>query len=76
MKCRNCRQPVRRTLPGDGVDPRDFEWVHDDGIGNPLCDMGFPSAEPDGSDEEDDPRLAGWKDVTPVRGWRAGEWLP
>ena len=42
--CRNCTEPIRRVQPGDGIDPRDYEWVHLDG--NPLCDMDPPYAAP------------------------------
>jgi hypothetical protein len=49
VKCRNCRQPIRRVRPGDGIDPRDYQWVHHDG--NPLCDMSPPYAEPEARDE-------------------------
>ncbi len=47
-KCRNCREPVRRVQPGEGVDPRDFAWVHEDG--NPLCGMDPAQADPEDGD--------------------------
>lgn len=49
--CRNCGEEIRRTGPGDGIDPRDYEWVHvhrlQSGaeITNPICDF-TPVAEP------------------------------
>jgi hypothetical protein len=34
-KCSYCGEPLRRTEPGDGIDPDEYEWVHEDG--NPIC---------------------------------------
>ena len=34
-KCSYCGEPVRRTEPGDHIDPAEYEWVHEDG--NPIC---------------------------------------
>ena len=48
VKCRNCREPVRRVQPGEGIDPRDFAWVHE--RGNPLCGMDPPWADPEDGD--------------------------
>ena len=28
MKCRNCGEEIRQVQPGDGIDPRDYRWVH------------------------------------------------
>jgi hypothetical protein len=41
--CRTCGEPVRPLRPEDGLDPRDFDWTHEDG--NPICD-GPPTAMP------------------------------
>ncbi len=52
MNCRNCGEEIRRTRPEDGIDPRDYEWVHvypasgSSEIANPICDMTL-TAEPD-----------------------------
>jgi hypothetical protein len=43
MTCVTCGEPVRRPGPGDGLDPRDYEWTH--ASGNPICD-GPPTAWP------------------------------
>ena len=45
MKCRNCRQPIRRIQPGEGYDLRDYQWTHE--AGGLLCDIGPPMAEPE-----------------------------
>jgi hypothetical protein len=44
ITCINCGEPIRPLDPEhDGVDPRDFDWVHDGG--NPYCDW-RPTAQP------------------------------
>ena len=43
--CILCGQPVRRLAPGDGLDPRDYRWTHEDG--NPVCPI-TPEATPGG----------------------------
>lgn len=47
MRCRNCGEPVRRIQPGDGYDPRDYEWTHESG--GLLCDLPPLQAEPEDS---------------------------
>ena len=43
--CILCDQPVRPVIPGDGLDPRDYGWTHEDG--NPICPI-TPEATPGG----------------------------
>jgi hypothetical protein len=43
-RCVECGELIRPPRPGDGIDPRDFDWVH--GGGNPLCDLDPPTARP------------------------------
>ena len=46
MKCVNCGEEIRPTNPdGDGVDPADYAWVHDNG-GNPICPFTFVATPP------------------------------
>jgi hypothetical protein len=33
--CSYCGDPIRRTTAEDGIDPGEYEWVHEDG--NPIC---------------------------------------
>ena len=53
LKCRNCGDEIRRTQPGDGIDPADYEWVHvytlksGGEIANPICDMTLVAEPPD-----------------------------
>ena len=47
--CILCYQPVRPVLPGDGLDPRDYRWTHEDG--NPICPI-TPEATPGGAGVE------------------------
>ena len=55
MKCVNCGDEIRRVQPGDGIDPRDFEWVHvypmqsGGEIANPICDMTLVATPPPGA---------------------------
>jgi hypothetical protein len=59
VKCKNCGDEIRRVQPGDGIDPRDFEWVHvyrlsgGGEIANPICDITL-TAEPRETTEEND----------------------
>jgi hypothetical protein len=37
ISCVNCGEPIRRVEPADGIDPRDYGWVHENG--NAYCDL-------------------------------------
>jgi hypothetical protein len=62
VKCRNCPEPVRRVQPGEGIDPRDFAWVHEDG--NPLCGVNPAYADPEDGDFRAQPPAEGSGPVT------------
>lgn len=37
-ECVNCGEPIRRVEAADGIDPRDYAWIHEDS-GNVFCDL-------------------------------------
>lgn len=55
QECANrCGEAIRRVTPEDGLDARDFSWVHVSG--NPYCDL-VPVATPLAEDPDGEHRV-------------------